>query len=150
MITIRRPVTVKVILTENSRQKLHDEFAGSINRIKMELEQLHFQGKKLFADAQKRGPEALKIVKDRLQKEEQLRREKIEQLQSQIDQLALIPLGSELVQGTVESDVAIRVGDNWDLLMKETEIVIRDGIVVEIRDFARQEVARQEERENSE
>lgn len=133
MIKITRPVKVIMILTENSRDQLTSEFNDTLYQVKMELEQLHFQGKKLLADAQKKGSEALKIVKERLHHEEQLRREKMEQIQLKLEQLKSLPLESEILQGTVESEVAVKIGDNWDSIMKETEIVIRDGVVAEIR-----------------
>ncbi|MBO8171055.1 MAG: YlqD family protein [Bacillaceae bacterium] len=139
MIKIIRPVTVKMILTEKSREELKDEFQDSIHRLKMELEQLHFQKKKLLSDALKKGNEARKIVEERIEKEEQMRKQKIEQIELQLQQVDRLPLGSEIVKGTVESSVTVREGDNWDDIMARTEIVIRDGIVESIRNPAEME-----------
>lgn len=134
MITIKRPIKVKMILTEQSRDKLIQEFEESLKRLNIEIEQLQFQGKKLLADAQKRGPEALKMVRERLQKEERSRKEKINEISFQMDQLRCLPLGTEIFHSTVESEAQISVGDCWDRVMKGTEIVLKDGIVYEIRE----------------
>ena len=46
--------------------------------------------------------------------------------------ISKLSIGEEVVQGTIDSPVEIQVGDNFDALNR-TEIVIKDGIIVEIR-----------------
>ncbi|GAB7388115.1 YlqD family protein [Bacillaceae bacterium] len=134
---IRRPVTVKLILTEATREKLRAELGEAIRQVQLELEQLQFQAKKLLAEAQKKGPEAFRIVKERLEREEKMRMEKKEQLAFKRKQVEALPLGSEIFHGTVESEVEIRVGDSWEDLMKGTEIILKDGYIYEIREGRR-------------
>ncbi|HEY8342937.1 MAG TPA: YlqD family protein [Calditerricola sp.] len=131
---IRRPVQVKLILTESTRNRFLEEIEEQVKRLRMELEQLQFQGKKLLSDAQRRGPAAVEMVRERLAREERARRERIEALKAQAEQLRALPEGSEVLYTTVESDVEIRVGDDWNDLMNGAEIVIKDGVVVAIRD----------------
>lgn len=131
---IRRPVQVKLILTESTRNRFLEEIEEQVKRLRMELEQLQFQGKKLLSDAQRRGPAAVEMVRERLAREERARRERIEALKAQAEQLRALPEGSEVLYTTVESDVEIRVGDDWNALMNGAEIVIKDGVVVAIRD----------------
>lgn len=131
---IRRPIQVKLILTEPTRNRFLGEIEEQVKRLRMELEQLQFQGKKLLSDAQRRGPAAVEMVRERLAREERARRERIEALKAQAEQLRALPEGSEVLYTTVESDVEIRVGDDWNALMSGAEIVIKDGVVVAIRD----------------
>lgn len=131
---IRRPVQVKLILTEPTRNRFLGEIEEQVKRLRMELEQLQFQEKKLLSDAQRRGPAAVEMVRERLAREERARRERIEALKAQAEQLRALPEGSEVLYTTVESDVEIRVGDDWNALMSGAEIVIKDGVVVAIRD----------------
>jgi len=131
---IRRPVQVKLILTEPTRNRFLGELEEQVKRLRMELEQLQFQGKKLLSDAQRRGPAAVEVVRERLAREERARRERIEALKAQAEQLRALPEGSEVLYTTVESDVEIRVGDDWNALMHGAEIVLKDGVVVAIRD----------------
>jgi len=131
---IRRPVQVKLILTEPTRNRFLGELEEQVKRLRMELEQLQFQGKKLLSDAQRRGPAAVEVVRERLAREERARRERIEALKAQAEQLRVLPEGSEVLYTTVESDVEIRVGDDWNALMQGAEIVLKDGVVVAIRD----------------
>jgi hypothetical protein len=133
MITIRRPVVVKLVLTEQTKEKLRQEYKDAIRRLKLEMEQLQFQGKKLMTEAQKKGNEAVKLVQDRIGKEHRQRREKVEVLEQQLQQLDELEIGSEIHHGTVESECTVRVGDHWDECMTGTEIIIKDSIIVEIR-----------------
>ena len=131
---IKRPVIVKMVLTDKMRSSLEEEYQNTIQRMEIELEQLEFQSKKMLQDSAKKGPEAYRIVHERLQKEEKSRKDKINHMKELQKQLRLLPEGSEMVHSQVESEVEVNVGDHWDKLMGKTEIIIEDGIVIEIRD----------------
>ncbi|HZH63097.1 MAG TPA: YlqD family protein, partial [Metabacillus sp.] len=66
-------------------------------------------------------------------KEIEKRREKIKLVEFQLEQVHTLPIGSEIKEKEVDAIVDISVGDNWDELMKEKTIVIKDGIVDQIR-----------------
>lgn len=131
---IRRPVYIKVILTESSKQDLENEYAEKLNQHKIELEQLRFQGKKLLHDAGKKGADYVRTVHEKLHQEEKRKQESIEQTLFQIEQLELLPIGTEILHSTIEGEVDIHIGDSWDQVMNHTEIIIKDGIVHEIRE----------------
>ena len=44
-----------------------------------------------------------------------------------------VSLRSELKEGEVQALVDIEVGDNWEEIVKDREIIIKDGTVIEIR-----------------
>lgn len=139
MITVKRPIKVKMILTEDSRNKLKEEFSSRKKRLELELEQLQFQGKKLLLEAQRRGMEAQEVVQQRMFKEESSRRKKISDLDFQIQQLSVIPDGSEVLYTTVESEIEVKVGDNWDQVINQVEIILLDGVIHEIRGVDRKQ-----------
>jgi hypothetical protein len=45
----------------------------------------------------------------------------------------MLPLGSELKDKEVEAIVDINVGDKWDEHINESTIIVKDGIIAEIR-----------------
>ncbi|HBI02579.1 MAG TPA: hypothetical protein DDY49_00935 [Paenibacillaceae bacterium] len=139
MITVKRPIKVKMILTEDSRKQLEEEFSSRKKRYELELEQLQFQGKKLLLEAQRRGMEAQEVVQQRMFKEESSRRKKISDLDFQIQQLSVIPDGSEVLYTTVESEIEVKVGDNWDHVINQAEIILLDGVIHEIRGVDRKQ-----------
>jgi len=132
-VLIQRQVTVKVIMTEKRREALLRRYHRDLHQLQVELEQLEFQGRKWLNDASKRGADAVKTVQERLYQEVASRKEKMAQRHIQIDQVELIPLDAEVIEGTVNSQVDVQVGDHWDELVDQAEIIVKDGIVVEIR-----------------
>lgn len=133
MIRIKIPVTVKLIVTDETRGRLLRQCEQSIRQLEVELEQLSFERRKLLHRAEKQGREAVQQAEERLQQEVSERQSKLENLKLQHEQIKQLKAGSEIVQSQVESEVTVEVGDNWEELMKEAEIVLKDGIVHEIR-----------------
>ncbi len=133
MITIHRPVQVKVILTEASRQALLAQYHQQVKQVQTELAQWQFQGKKLLSEAQKKTGEAYKLLAERVAREERVRKEKLEMLQFQIKQVENLPEGSEIYHTTVESSIQVKIGDVWDEIIGGTEIILKDGVVHDIR-----------------
>lgn len=128
---VKVPVPVKMIITKNSKLNLVSEIENAMRNIKLELEQLQFQQKKLLNEAQKKGAEAVRIVQDRLGYEHKRRKEKLDQLIIQLEQIEKLEEGDEILHSTVESEIEINIGDSWEDNI--SEIILRDGIVVDIR-----------------
>lgn len=133
MLTIQRSVKVKVIITAASRQIMLAGYREQTRQLTLELKQWQFEGKKLVAEARKKSDNAEKLVRERIKREERIRREKLEILEFQIRQVENLPEGSEVYHTTVESSIQIKVGDIWDEIMAGTEIILKDGLIHEIR-----------------
>lgn len=133
MITIQRQIPVKLILTEQSRALLRQEYAGQIRQVQEELLRWEFYAKKLLHEAQNKPVQVRQLAEERVASEEKIRRDKLEMLHFQLDQSQKLPLGSELSYSTVESSVQVHVGDVWNEIMNGTEIIVKDGIVHAIR-----------------
>lgn len=131
---LKRTVLLKMVLTPDLRRKLREEYEGYIRKYEVELEQLYFQSKKWIQEASKKGPDAQKIVQDRLKKEEKARKDKVKQYTEMLHQLSLLPDESEIIHSQLEGEVEVSIGDHWDKLIGKSEIVVRDGIVIEIRE----------------
>ncbi|HET7629310.1 MAG TPA: YlqD family protein [Bacillales bacterium] len=72
-------------------------------------------------------------LKQHFEQEIDRRREKSKLLEYQIEQLDVLPLGSELNDGEVDMIVDVDIGDDWDKIMSEPSVVIKNGKVFEIR-----------------
>lgn len=122
-------VVVKQILTETSKQKLLEKYFARKLQMQKEYEQLQFELKKL-EKTKKFQPSELK---KHFEKEIQKRYEKEKLLEFQIEQLHMLPLGSELKEKDVQALIEIKVGDIWDERMGQPTIIIKDGVIEEIR-----------------
>lgn len=121
-------VVVKQILTETSKDELLRQFQERKLQFQKECDQLQFELKRL--ERSKNFSQAALIK--HFEKEIQMRREKIKLLEFQIEQLHILPLGSELKETEVQALVEVKVGDAWNPVQHQT-IIIRDGIIEEIR-----------------
>lgn len=120
-------VTVKQILTASSKEQLMKTFKQTKQQLEREIDQLSFQLKKKEKTIQ------TEEMRKQYQREISRRMDKIKIADFQLQQLETLPLGSEMKEKEMNALVDINVGDRWDELMKERTIVIKDGIVVEIR-----------------
>lgn len=130
---IRQPVAVKFILTEMAKQQIIAEQRRQVDRLTNELDQLEEQGKQALEQAMTQGGEAAKQVRDQFETEKNNRIVQREQTIQQIQQIQQMELGTEIQNMTVETIVNIRVGDDWGTILQGSEIIIKDGVVHEIR-----------------
>jgi hypothetical protein len=124
-----KTVVVKQILTENSRQKLFVQYNTRRLQLQKECDQLQFELKRL-EKTKTFSPGALK---KHFEKEIQMRHEKEKLLEFQIEQLHMLPIGSELKEKEVQALVEVKVGDVWDERIGQATILIKDGVVEDIR-----------------
>lgn len=126
---IIRNIIVKQILTEKSKQVLFQKFEHQLQQLDREISQLKFEKKKYEKNKKAQLPSVLA----QFEKEISSRNEKSKLLQFQLEQLEVLPLGTELKETEVQGIVEIYEGDNWDELTRDRTIVIKDGIINEIR-----------------
>jgi predicted transcriptional regulator len=122
-------VVVKQILTEKSKQQLFEQYNAKMLQLQKECDQLQFEMKRL----EKTKTFSQEALKKQFEKEIQMRQEKAKLLEFQIEQLHILPIGSEIKEKEVQSLVEINVGDVWDERMGQPTIIIKDGIIEEIR-----------------
>lgn len=126
---ILQTVAVKQILTEASKQKLLDQYMAGRLQLQKECDQLQFELKRL----EKTKKFQTNSLKNQFDKEIQIRKEKEKLLEFQIEQLHMLPLGSELKEKEVQAIVELKVGDRWEERIGQPAIIIKDGIITEIR-----------------
>lgn len=129
LMKILQTVVVMQVLTEKSKQKLLNNYVSKKQQFEKECDQLRFEMKKL-EKTKKFQP--MSLIKH-FEKEIHMRQEKIRLLDFQIEQLHILPLGSELKEKEVKAIIEIAEGDRWEEVQSGRTIIIKDGIVEEIR-----------------
>lgn len=122
---------MKQVLTDISKTELFNAFSEEKKRYEMECEQLDFERRKALKHNHKKNNP---LITMRFNEEIQRRKEKVRTLDFQIEQLKLLPLGTEVVEKEIEMVSQIQIGDEWSHVVKPAEIVVKDGIVIEIRE----------------
>lgn len=129
MMRLLQKVIVKQILTEKSKEDLYIRFQQQKEQLQKEIEQLRFQMKKIEKNKKWSSP----LLEGRFEKEQESRLEKIRILDFQMDQLDMLPIGSELMEKEMEGIVEVALGDRWEDVNQTKTILIKDGIIVNIR-----------------
>lgn len=123
-------VVVKQVLTKASKSKLLADYETKKFQLQKESDQLKFEMRK--QEKMKKFP--LEMLKKQFEKEIAIRQEKIKLLDFHMEQLHILPIGSELKESDHQALVEVNEGDKWDDFLFEKTIVVKDGIVVEIRE----------------
>lgn len=133
---LKRPVNVKVIVTPAWQDESQKQLQMQVNQIDQQMQQLETQGQMAIAEVQKQSGTQEKQQIENIsiqitQKKNEMLQKKNQVLQ-QMQQIQLLELGQEVIQAQMESVFELKKGDN--LVEKlNIEIVVRDGVVEEIR-----------------
>jgi Skp family chaperone for outer membrane proteins len=128
---ILRPITIKARVTEGLKARLAAELNEGIRLLDDELAQLEAQVKRAQLTASI-SPQQQMQLRQLMEQERAVRTEKKAQIQEELSRIRQLPLGSEIVQGTVQALATVAVGDDFDALMA-TEVLVEDGKVIAIR-----------------
>ncbi|SHK87255.1 YlqD family protein [Desulforamulus aeronauticus] len=131
MLTITRPVMVKVRITDSYKKDLALELQQGVAKMELELQQLELQNRRLQELAQK-NPNSVEKALVQIEQEKQKRLDTRVKLLDKIKEVANLANGNEVLHGQVESLVEVQLGDDWQKLMN-AEIIVEDGKIVEIR-----------------
>ena len=127
---VKRPVILKNIVTKKFKDRLIDELGQALDQIDRWFEQEEFQSRRLISEAEKQGNsdvvrKELNIERDR---QGQIRLD----LKRKLDEIIQLDIGSVFTSGTYDAPVKIEVGDNIRSKLAQAEIIVKDGVVVQV------------------
>lgn len=131
-ITLRVPVTVKAKVTPALKEKILKNVEQTLADIDREMQNLEDQAKRMMAEQAKIDAQGL--ISLRAQVEEQKQRLMAARTKGVADKEAAMQLaiGSEIVQGTTEQMIEVKIGDDLDALTG-AEVLLEDGKIIAIR-----------------
>jgi Ni,Fe-hydrogenase I large subunit len=133
-LTIMRPVALRVIVTEQFKQEMEKELQEAADSTQRRIDQIDFQARRVLADLQRSDLNQAMQVRQQIEVEKGRQESVKKELLERAQEVQGLELGSEFPRGTLESMVEIKDGDNLYEKLTQAEIVIKDGIVIEIRD----------------
>ncbi|HEY9844303.1 MAG: YlqD family protein [Candidatus Sericytochromatia bacterium] len=137
-IKLKRPVAIKAIVTDKFKAEASKEIQQALQNFDLALQQLEFQGKRALTDLEKNPDipnkeQARQNLQMQIEQQRaQINAQKAELLQ-RLNMISQLEMNSEFLQATVDNYVDVKVGDNLYEKMSNTEVIVKDGIVVEIR-----------------
>ena len=139
-ISLKMPVTIKAKLTEKLKAKIIGELEEGIKHAELEVQQLNIQEKRVMQENQPQDEEnptpeeiqRLQSIQAHFGQERQKRLQYREEALARKEETEKLVLGAEIVQGTLERQVEVHVGDDMRELMN-VEVLVEDDKIVAIR-----------------
>jgi len=135
-LTIMRPVALKVIVTQQFKEEMERDLQEAADTTQRRIEQIDFQARRVLADLQRSDLSQAMQVRQQIEAEKGRQEAVKKELTERAKEVRELELESEFPRGTLESLVEINEGDNLYDKLTQAEILIRDGIVVAIREKA--------------
>lgn len=129
---VHRKINIKVIVTEDFKNSVVKEIQQGLQQLEAEISFIEQRTKKMVMELTIKASPQAQAVREQLEWEKKKREEAKAGLLEQMKKISALAEGSEVLQGDVSGPVEVNVGDKWDEVFNR-EIVIKDGVVVEIR-----------------
>jgi len=133
-ITIFREITLKQIVTKESKEITRQQMLAQMDELTREIKEIEDSKDRAIQEFTLKGAELTHLGKLRQQFDIEIAKLHVSQdeLQAQIASLDELEVGQEIIAGSVEGPWELSVGDSMEAATN-SEIVIKDGIIVEIR-----------------
>jgi hypothetical protein len=131
-VIVKRPVILKNIVTSDFKTQLTEELQGAIRQVERWLEQEEFQSRRLIAEAQKLNPRRVEQIREETAQERENQVQALINLRHQLELIKLLENDELFVSGTYDAPVKIEVGDNIRTKLSQVEIIVKDGVVIQI------------------
>ena len=133
-VELKRVVMVKAIVTDTFKDNLVKELERAVKNLDGQVAAIEDQGKRQLEALRKKGQMAqVANFKKQLEDEKMRQAAAKSDLSMKIEQAKKLVLGTEFVQGPLEGPVTVSVGDNLYKKVGGAEIIVKDGIIQEIR-----------------
>ena len=133
-VELKRIVMVKAIVTEAFKDNLVKELDRAIANIDGQVNQMEAQSKNYLEDLKKKGlMQKAAAFKHQFDEERGRQSAAKADLMMKTEEAKRLQIGSEFVQGPLEGPVNVNIGDNLYKKVGGAEIIVKDGIIQEIR-----------------
>ncbi len=131
-ITVQRPIVIKAIVTEGFKRLYIADLEEAIKRVDAIVQQIDIQARRF--DLERQVTPQTRALRQQLEIERARQEAARAELQARLREAQQLTLNEEFTQGTLEGTVEVSVGDNLFDKISRTEIIVKDGIVMEIRE----------------
>ena len=139
-ISLKVPVTIKAKLTEKLKAKIINDLEEGIKRAELEVQQIDIQVKRVMQENQPENPDAptpdefqrLQAIQAHFGQERQKRLEYRAEALARKEETEKLVIGAEIVQGTLERQMEVHIGDDMREIMN-VEVLVEDDKIIAIR-----------------
>ncbi len=121
-------------MTEQFREELRNELQQAANETQRRIDQMEMHSRRLLADLQRSDLSQAMQARRQIEAERQRHDALKQDIQRQLQEVDKLEVGSEYPRGTLEGVVELEQGDDLLGKLSGSQIVIKDGVIVEIRE----------------
>ncbi len=133
-VTIKRDVILRAVVTDSLKEQLDEEFSDGIRQVDERITQLDVGARQYVTELQRTDIQQAMAVRQQVETEKRRYRQVKDELIQRQRAVQQLEVGAEVIRGTVEGQVEVKVGDNLQTALRGVEIVVRDDEVIEIRE----------------
>ena len=133
-VSIKREVILRAIVTEALKTDLDAEFGSAIDELDRQITRLDIGARQYVTDLQRTDIQQAMAVRQQIEGEKKRIQQSKDELIQRRRQVEVLEVDAEIIRGTIESNVEIKVGDNLQTALRGVEILLKDDEVVEIRE----------------
>jgi len=130
---LKQNVVVKAIVTEEFRTDLLAKLRSATKEVELGIQQLEQQGQRYLLGLDRQNIQQMLAVRQEIEEEKKKQELLKSQFAEKIKEVEGLSLGQEYPQGTLEGFVEINLGDELGRKLAGQEVVIKNGIVIELR-----------------
>lgn len=131
---LKRAVGLKIIVTEKFKNGMTTDLRRAVDRVDASRGQIQYQLDRYVNEIAKSDLNQATQLRQRLNAEKDRLGEVRAELEGRLREVEGLEIGSEYERGELEGWVEVNVGDQLFEKLGATDIVVKDGVVVEIRE----------------
>ncbi|MHB9026018.1 MAG: YlqD family protein [Armatimonadota bacterium] len=133
LLRVRQEVGLIFMVTEDLKSQLLEEFNAAVEDVQRQIDQFDFRARHALAEMQRSDLNRAMAARQQIDAEKRRLEAVKHELQDRKGEIDGLKIGDEYPRGNIEGLVEIKVGDNLFEKLAGTQLIIRDGKVVEIR-----------------
>ncbi|MBR3456627.1 MAG: YlqD family protein [Selenomonadaceae bacterium] len=136
-ISLKVPVTIKAKLTEKLKATILEDLENNIKQAELEVQQINIQERRVIDESKPdvetpEGAQQMHAIQQHFGVERQKRLEFRAQALEKKEETEKLAIGAEIIQGTLERQVEVHVGDDMREIMN-MEVLVEDDKIIAIR-----------------
>jgi len=132
-VTIKRNVALRAVVTPALREEITAELDHAMEEVDERIQQIDFSTKPYLTELQRTNLQQAIAVRKQIEAEKQKHTDLKDALTERKAQVEALEDGDEIIRGTLESWATLKEGDNMAEVLAGVEVVVKDDLVVEIR-----------------
>ena len=130
---IKRKVAVKAIVTEKFKYELVARLRQALQKVELAQQQLEAGGTRYLSELGSKDPAQAEKFRHRLERQKRRQEQIRAKLAEELASAEKLKLETEYPQATLDGLVEVRVGDNLSEKLQAAELIVKDGLVIEMR-----------------